>query len=36
VGRTEEIGPLAVLLASDDTFCITGEMYNISDGETAS
>ena len=36
VGRPEEIGPLAVLLASDDASFITGEVYCISGGETAS
>lgn len=36
VGQPEEIGPLAVLLASDDASFITGEVYCISGGEMAS
>lgn len=35
VGRPEEIGPLAVLLASDGASFITGEVYSISGGEAA-
>ena len=34
-GQPEEIGPLAVLLASDDAAFITGEVYCISGGATA-
>jgi NAD(P)-dependent dehydrogenase (short-subunit alcohol dehydrogenase family) len=36
VGQPEGIGPLAVLLASGDASLITGEVYCISGGETAS
>jgi 2-deoxy-D-gluconate 3-dehydrogenase len=35
VGRPEEIGPLAVYLASDDASFVTGEVYFISGGEMA-
>lgn len=35
VGRPQEIGPLSVLLASDDASFITGEVYSISGGEMA-
>ncbi len=35
VGMPEEIGPLAVFLASDDASFITGEVYGISGGELA-
>jgi NAD(P)-dependent dehydrogenase (short-subunit alcohol dehydrogenase family) len=35
VGRPEEIGPLAVYLASDDASYVTGEVYFISGGEMA-
>jgi 3-oxoacyl-[acyl-carrier protein] reductase len=35
VGQPEEIGPLAVLLASDDASFITGEVYCISGGQMA-
>jgi NAD(P)-dependent dehydrogenase (short-subunit alcohol dehydrogenase family) len=35
VGMPEEIGPLAVFLASDDASFITGEIYGISGGELA-
>lgn len=35
VGRPEEIGPLAVYLASDQASFVTGEVYFISGGETA-
>jgi 2-deoxy-D-gluconate 3-dehydrogenase len=35
VGRPEEIGPLAVYLASDQTSYVTGEVYFISGGEMA-
>ncbi len=34
-GQPEEIGPLAVLLASDEASFITGEVYSISGGEMA-
>ncbi len=34
-GRPEEIGPVAVLLASDQASFITGEVYYISGGEMA-
>ncbi len=34
-GRPEEIGPLAILLASDEASFITGEVYSISGGELA-
>ncbi|MBI4785981.1 MAG: glucose 1-dehydrogenase [Chloroflexi bacterium] len=34
-GQPEEIGPLAVFLASDDAAYITGEIYYISGGEMA-
>jgi 2-deoxy-D-gluconate 3-dehydrogenase len=34
-GNPEEIGPLAVYLASDDASFVTGEIYSISGGETA-
>jgi NAD(P)-dependent dehydrogenase (short-subunit alcohol dehydrogenase family) len=34
-GRPEEIGPLAVYLASDDAAYVTGEVYFISGGEMA-
>ncbi len=34
-GRPEEIGPLAVYLASDDASYVTGEVYFISGGEMA-
>ncbi len=34
-GNPEEIGPLAVFLASDDASFVTGEIYSISGGETA-
>ncbi len=34
-GKPEEIGPLAVFLASDDASFVTGEIYSISGGETA-
>ncbi len=34
-GNPEEVGPLAVFLASDDASFITGEVYSISGGETA-
>lgn len=34
-GRPEEIGPLAILLASDEASFITGEVYSISGGEMA-
>ena len=34
-GRPEEIGPLAVYLASDDASYVTGEIYFISGGEMA-
>ena len=35
VGRPEEIGPLAVYLASDQASYVTGEVYFISGGEMA-
>jgi NAD(P)-dependent dehydrogenase (short-subunit alcohol dehydrogenase family) len=35
VGRPEEIGPLAVYLASDQASFVTGEVYFISGGEMA-
>ena len=35
VGMPEEIGPLAVFLASDDASFVTGEVYGISGGELA-
>ncbi len=35
VGMPEEIGPLAVYLASDDASFVTGEVYGISGGEMA-
>jgi 2-deoxy-D-gluconate 3-dehydrogenase len=35
VGRPEEIGPLAIFLASDEASFITGEVYSISGGEAA-
>ncbi len=35
VGQPEEIGPLAVYLASDDAGFVTGEVYSISGGEMA-
>jgi NAD(P)-dependent dehydrogenase (short-subunit alcohol dehydrogenase family) len=35
VGQPEEIGPLAVYLASDDAGFVTGEVYFISGGEMA-
>jgi NAD(P)-dependent dehydrogenase (short-subunit alcohol dehydrogenase family) len=35
VGMPEEIGPLAVFLASDDASFVTGEIYGISGGELA-
>jgi len=35
VGQPEEIGPVAVLLASDDASFITGEVYCISGGQMA-
>ncbi len=34
-GNPEEIGPLAVFLASDDASFVTGEIYSMSGGETA-
>jgi NAD(P)-dependent dehydrogenase (short-subunit alcohol dehydrogenase family) len=34
-GRPEEIGPLAVYLASDQASFVTGEVYFISGGEMA-
>ena len=34
-GRPEEVGPLAVYLASDDASFVTGEVYFISGGEMA-
>ena len=34
-GRPEEIGPLAVYLASDDASYVTGEVYFVSGGEMA-
>jgi len=35
VGKPEEIGPLAVYLASDDASFVTGEVFGISGGEMA-
>jgi glucose 1-dehydrogenase len=34
-GKPEEIGPLAVYLASDDASFVTGEVFGISGGEMA-